>query len=94
MNTTIKSPVELEKWDVHGVLSGNASADFGSIEAKMSILAERVRMIKSSLEVNEAPTQWDFERLDEIIKMAEKAEQQTRDLFTKLNYSVIVKHES
>lgn len=94
MSTIIKPPVELGKWDVHGVLSvDDASHDFGSIEAKASIIAERVRMLKSSLEVNEVLTKWDFERLDEIIVMAEEAEKLTRELFNKLNYSVIVKRE-
>lgn len=94
MSTIIKKPIEIGKWDAHSVLSvGDAATDFGSIEAKMTIIAERVNMLKSSLEVNEVLTKWDTERLNDIAEIAREAEKLTHELFHKLNYSVMVKQE-
>jgi hypothetical protein len=85
--------VELEKWDVHGVLRDGAAEDFGSIEAKFGILAERLRMIESSLQTNEQPTEYDFDRLQESIAIAKEGEATALRLFKKLNYTVTTKRE-
>ena len=76
--------IELNKYDIHPVLSSDNAGDFGKLESKLMITKDYLNYAIENADL----TPYGKRQIKYVIQRIEEAEELTKNLFNSLNYCV------